>query len=85
MDGGVSSVEKQNYVYDIHLKYILFVSVLPNSISYIYIYTHRKTRLSETPGHRTVQEGLSIVSCRESITKSKHVLYWKLFTPIFRP
>ena len=38
-----------------------------------------------TPGHRTVQEGLSMVSCREGITKSKHVLYWILFTPNFRP
>ena len=45
----------------------------------------RKTRLSVTPGHRTVQEGLSMVSCRESITKSKHVLYWKPFTPNVRP
>ena len=33
----------------------------------------RKTRLSVAPGHRTVQEGLSMVSRRESITKSKHV------------
>ena len=32
-----------------------------------------------TPGHRTVQEGLSMVSCREAITKSMHVLYWKPF------
>ena len=39
----------------------------------------RETRLSVTPGHFTVQEGLSMVSCRESIIKSKHVLYWKLF------
>ena len=31
-----------------------------------------------TPGHFTVQEGLSMVSCRISIIKSKHVLYWKL-------
>ena len=44
-----------------------------------------KTRLSVTPGHRTVQEGLSMVPCRESITKSKHVLDWKLFTPNFCP
>ena len=35
--------------------------------------TDRKTRLSVTPGHRTVQEGLSMVSCRECITMSKHV------------
>ena len=28
-----------------------------------------------TPVYRTVQEGLSMVSCREGITKSKHVLY----------
>ena len=47
--------------------------------------TDRETRLSVTPGHRTVQEGLSMVSCRESITKSKHVLYWKFFTPNFCP
>ena len=26
-----------------------------------------------TPVYRTVQEGLSMVSCREGITKSKHV------------
>ena len=26
-----------------------------------------------TPEYRTVQEGLSMVSCREGITKSKHV------------
>ena len=45
----------------------------------------RETRLSVTPGHRTMQEGLSMVSCRESITKSKHVLHWKPFTPNFRP
>ena len=36
--------------------------------------TDRKTKLSVTPRHHTVQEGLSMVSCRESITKSKHVL-----------
>ena len=29
----------------------------------------------------TMQEGLHMESCRESITKSKHVLYWKPFTP----
>ena len=53
---------------------------------YIYIYLHtEKTRLSVTPGHCTVQEGLSMVSCREGITKSKHVLYWKLFTPNLCP
>ena len=40
----------------------------------IYIY------IDLTPG----QEGLSMVACRESITKSKHVLYWKHFTPNFR-
>ena len=45
--------------------------------------TDRKTRLSVTPRHRTVQEGLGTVSCRETVTKSKHVLYWKLFTQIF--
>ena len=28
-----------------------------------------------TPVYRTVQEGLSMVSYREGITKSKHVLY----------
>ena len=50
-----------------------------------YIYTGRKKRFSVTPGHRTVQEGLSMVSCREGITKSKHVFHWKLFTPNFRP
>ena len=44
------------------------------------LYIHRKTKLSVTAGHCTVQEGLSMVSCRESITQSKHVLYWKLFT-----
>ena len=37
--------------------------------------TRRQRRLSVTPGHRTVQEGLSMVSCREGITKSKHVRY----------
>ena len=47
--------------------------------------TARQTRLSVIPGHRTVPEGLNTVSCRESITKSKHVLYWKLFTPNFSP
>ena len=46
---------------------------------YIYIYRERerererKTRLSMTPVHHAVQEGLSMVSCREGITKSKHV------------
>ena len=40
----------------------------------------KQTRLSVTPGHRTVQEGLSMVSCRESITKSKPVLYWKRYS-----
>ena len=62
---------------DVVLKYI-----------YIYIYRERereKTKLSVTPGHHNVQEGLSMVSCTESITKSKHVLYWKLFTPNFCP
>ena len=39
----------------------------------IYIYRQKKTRLSMTPVHRTVQEGLSMVSFRECITKSKHV------------
>ena len=34
-----------------------------------------RERLSMTPVYRTVQEGLSMVSCREGITKSKHVLY----------
>ena len=48
-------------------------------------YIYRKIKLSVTPGHRTVQEGLSMVSCREGMTKSKHVLFWKLFTPKFRP
>ena len=52
---------------------------------YIYIYIDRKTRLSATPGHCIMQEGLSMVSCRESLTKSKHVLYWKRFTPNFGP
>ena len=33
----------------------------------------RKTKLSVTPGHRTVQEGLGMVSCRKGITKCKHV------------
>ena len=49
--------------------------------------TQRETqrKLSVTPGHRTVQEGLSMVSCRESITMSKHILYWKRFTPNFHP
>ena len=37
------------------------------------IYIDRKTRLSMTSVHRTVQEGLSMVSFRECITKSKHV------------
>ena len=47
---------------------------------YIYIlYIDRKTRLSVTPGHRTVQEGLSMVSRRESITKSKHVFLVDIF------
>ena len=50
----------------------------------IYIYTHTHTYaytyIYMTPG----QEGLSTVACRESITKSKHVLYWKHFTPNFR-
>ncbi len=32
-----------------------------------------KERLSMTPVYRTVQEGLSMVSSREGITKSKHV------------
>ena len=32
-----------------------------------------RERLSITPVYRTVQEGLSMVSCREGITKSKHV------------
>ena len=32
-----------------------------------------RERLSMTPVYRTVQEGLSMVSCREGITKSKHV------------
>ena len=41
--------------------------------SFIYIYIDRKTRLSMTPVHRTVQEGLSMESFRECITKSKHV------------
>ena len=45
----------------------------------------KKKKLSVTPGHHTVQEGLSMVSCTESITKSKHVLYWKLFTPNLFP
>ena len=45
----------------------------------------REIRLSVTPGHPTMQEGLSMVSCRESITKSKHVLHWKPFTLNFRP
>ena len=35
----------------------------------------RERELSMTPVYRTVQEGLSMVSCREGITKSKHVLY----------
>ena len=45
----------------------------------IYIYLDRKARLSGTPVHRTVQEGLSMVSCRERITKSEYVFQWKLF------
>ena len=42
-----------------------------------FIHEDSKIRLSlcVAPGHRTVQEGLRMVSCRESITKSKHVLY----------
>ena len=77
----------------------LFNSLDHIKLHNIYIYTHRerdreretetdrdrKTRLSVGPRHRTVQEGLSMVSCRESITKSKHVLYWTLFTPNLRP
>ena len=47
--------------------------------------TEKLTRLSVTPVYRTVQEGLSKVSCREGITKSRHVLFRKLFTPNFRP
>ena len=50
-----------------------------------HIYIDRKPRLSVTPGHRTVQESLSMVSWREGITKSKQVFWWKLFTPNFRP
>ena len=42
---------------------------------YIYMFVDRKTRLSMTPVYRTVQEGLSMVSCREGITKSKHVFF----------
>ena len=33
----------------------------------------REGSISMTPVYRTVQEGLSMVSCREGITKSKHV------------
>ena len=72
----------------------LWVCIIPvcmlSTATIIYLqvwiyYTDRKTRLSMTPVHRTVQEGLSMVSCREGITKSKHVLYWKLFTPNLCP
>ena len=33
----------------------------------------REGSISMIPVYRTVQEGLSMVSCREGITKSKHV------------
>ena len=46
----------------------------PPSLS-LYIYVHTHTRLSVTPRHRTVLKGLSMVSCREGITKSKHVFH----------
>ena len=48
------------------------------------IYKERdiKIRLSVTPVHRTVQ-GLSMVSCREGITKSKHFFSGNLLLQIF--
>ena len=33
-----------------------------------------------TPGHLTVEDGLSMVSCREGITKSKHSFNGNLFS-----
>ena len=38
-----------------------------------------------TPVYRTVQEGLSMVSCREGITKSKHVFLVETFCSEFSP
>ena len=43
----------------------------------------RGERLSMTPVYRTVQEGLCMVSCREGITKSKHVFWFYIYIYIY--
>ena len=46
---------------------------------YIYIYIDKKTRLSMTPVHRTVQEGLGMVSCREGKQSPSMKIWSKMF------
>ena len=47
----------------------------------IYIYIIY-TKLSVTPVHCTVQEGLSILSCREGTTKSKRFLVETFYSDV---
>ena len=47
------------------------------------IYIYRETRLSVIPVHRTAQKGLSMVSGREGITKSKHFFSGNFLLRIF--
>ena len=73
LDGAYVQTETSNAVLCLYALHTHTEGERESTHIYIYTHTDRKTRLSVTLGHRTVQEGLSMVSCRESITKSKHV------------